>query len=239
MFAFLRRDPPPLDLSVTVCAWNRAGELRGLIENVAPFAREVVVVDGGSDDETEAMCRADPRVTYVQQAWEGHFGRIKNASFAAASGEWILHLDTDERVSPGLAERLPWLCANRRREFYRLPMRWLVELDPPRYVRSKKHEPCYVPRLFRRSDRVRYLEDEGPVHPRFPKEVRQAMKKVRTPEACIYHYCLAWLSREELVQKASSYAEREPGSEATNAAYYLWWDQPHEIRQLATEDVPA
>lgn len=238
MLPWLRRDPPPLDLSVTVCAWNRASELEGLLENVAGFAREVVVVDGGSSDGTAALCRSHPLVTYVEHPWAGHFGQIKNASFAAASGEWILHLDTDERVSPALAARLPWLCASRRRSFYRLPMRWLVELDPPRYVASDKHEPCYVPRLFRRDPAHRYLDGEGPVHPRFPKQVRRGMHKVRALDACLYHYCLAWLSREELRAKAEAYAVREPGSEATNAAYYLWWEQPHTLRELAPEALP-
>ena len=106
------RKPPPLDLSVTVVAWNRARQLEGLIANVTPFAREVVVVDGGSQDDTEELCRAHPKVVYVQRPWDGHFGRQKNASFEAASGEWILHLDTDERVGPKLAARLPLRAAS-------------------------------------------------------------------------------------------------------------------------------
>ena len=31
MISWLRREPPPLDLSVTVVAWNRARELEGLV----------------------------------------------------------------------------------------------------------------------------------------------------------------------------------------------------------------
>lgn len=226
----LRRAPPPLDLSVTVVAWNRARELEGLLENVAPFAREVVVVDGGSEDDTEAVCRRHPLVRYVARPWDGHFARMKNASFAAARGEWILHLDTDERVGPRLAEALPRLCARRPR-FYRIPMVWLVSESPPRYVRSAKHFPCPVPRLFRNAPEHRYLEDEGPVHPRFPRAVTRRMKKLRG--VYLLHYCLAWASREELEAKARRYAEVEPGSEATNEAYYLWWRGEHDVRPLA------
>ncbi|MBX3471390.1 MAG: glycosyltransferase [Planctomycetes bacterium] len=224
-----RRARPALDLSVTVVAWNRARELEGLLVNVEPFAREVVVVDGGSDDDTEGLCRQSSKVRYVARPWDGHFGRMKNASFEAATGEWILHLDTDERVGPRLVDRLPWLCAGRA-AFYRVPMLWLVSDDPPAYVRTPKHFPCPVPRLFRNRPEHRYLEGEGPVHPRFPEPVRRSMKKLKG--VYLLHHCLAWSSREALEAKARAYAAREPGSEATNAAYYLWWRQPHEVRPV-------
>ena len=224
--SWLRRPPPPLELTVTVTAWNRARELEGLLENVEGFAREIVVVDGGSDDDTEGLCRQHARVTYLQRPWDGHFAKQKNATFAAATQPWILHLDADERVGPKLAAGLPRICAGRA-DFYRVPMLWLVETDPPRYVRSKKHFPCPVPRLFRNLPAHRYREDEGPVHPRFPKDVVRRMKKLK--DVYLLHYCLAWATRDELRAKAAAYAAREPGSEATNQAYYLWWEAEHEV----------
>lgn len=222
-----RKKSPPLDLSVTVVAWNRARQLEGLFENVEQFAREIVVVDGGSEDDTEGLCRQHSKVKYVVRPWDGHFGRQKNASFEAATGTWILHLDTDERVGPRLAQRLPEICATKRTDFFRVPMLWLVEEDPPRYVRSKKHFPCPVPRLFKNLPAHRYLEDEGPVHPRFPKSLTRSMKKLKG--VYLLHYCLAWATEEELRAKATDYASREPGSNDTNRSYYLWWEGEHEV----------
>jgi glycosyltransferase involved in cell wall biosynthesis len=215
-----------LDLSVTVVAWNRARELAGLLKNVEDFAREIVVVDGGSQDDTEAVCRAHPLVRYLTRPWDGHFGRQKNASFEAARGEWILHLDTDERVGPKLAAALPKICSGKH-SFYRVPMLWLVDESPPRYVRTRKHYPCPVPRLFRNVPEHRYLEDVNPVHPSFPDPVVKTMKKLKG--VFLLHYCLAWASRDELVAKAADYAERQPGSAETNASYYLWWEGPHTV----------
>ena len=36
----------------------------------------------------------------------------------------------------------------------------------------------------------------------------------------------------ELLAKARDYAAREPGSEDTNRAYYLWWEGEHEVLPL-------
>jgi glycosyltransferase involved in cell wall biosynthesis len=223
----LVKAPPRPNITVAVIAQDRARELAGLLKNVERFACEVVVVDGGSKDDTESVARAHPLVRYVHRAWDGHFGRQKNAAIGEARGDWVLHLDTDERVGARLAERLPELCASRWRQAYRIPMYWLVSESPLRFVRTKKHYPSWCPRLFRNDERFRYVEDRSPVHVAFPKHVVRSMKKIQG--AHLLHYCLAWLSKDELRAKAERYARDEPGSEHTNRAYYLWWEQPHEV----------
>lgn len=62
---------------------------------------EIIVVDSGSSDGTEAICRADPKVRFFQHEWEG-YGRQKNIAAAFASHDWVLNLDADERVTPEL-----------------------------------------------------------------------------------------------------------------------------------------
>jgi glycosyltransferase involved in cell wall biosynthesis len=225
----------PARVSVTVVTQNEAVALRGLLANVEGFAHEIVVVDGGSKDDTEAVARAHPLVRYVTRPWDGHFGKQKNFSFAHATGDWILHLDTDERVGERLRDRLPELTASSWQDFYRIPMYWVASEDPLLYVRSRKLYPSHVPRLFRNRPEFRYQEEGHPVHVAFPKEICRRMKKIKG--AHIFHFVLAWLTREELRAKAARYAAAEPGSEATNASHYLYWEQPHEL--LPCEERPA
>jgi glycosyltransferase involved in cell wall biosynthesis len=235
IFGLGRKPRSPGRLSVTVATQDQASALRGLLRNVEGFASEVVVVDGGSRDDTEAVARAHPLVRYVHRPWDGHFGRQKNCSLAHATGDWILHLDTDERVGERLRDRLPELMAGRH-DFYRLPMYWLAsEAEPLLYVKTDKHYPSPVPRLFRNLPEFRYVEDGHPVHVTFTKAVRRRMKKVQG--AHLFHYVLAWLTREELRAKAARYASVEPGSEGTNAAYYLYWERPHELLPCAERPV--
>jgi glycosyltransferase involved in cell wall biosynthesis len=229
--------PPPsqdLTLSVAIIAQDCKDQLRGLIENVRDVASEIVVVDGGSKDGSQEMCREEgPLVNLVERPWDGHFGRQKNVALDHCKGDWILHLDCDERIGPHLKERLPKLCLQEKIDFYRLPMYWLVTEEPLQYVLTKKHFPCWVPRLMRNLPEFRYQEKD-PVHVTFPPAVKDRMAK--SYGAHLFHYCLAWLSRAELEAKAERYRQEHPGTEDTTSAYYLYWKHDHLIRNC--EEMP-
>ncbi|MGD9971725.1 MAG: glycosyltransferase family 2 protein [Desulfatirhabdiaceae bacterium] len=87
-------------LSVVVIAKNEADRIPGLIESVG-FADEVVVVDSGSDDGTQAICgRLGARVVFHE--WAGYAAQKQFATSLARYG-WILNLDADEWLSDSLA----------------------------------------------------------------------------------------------------------------------------------------
>ena len=70
----------------------------------AGWADEVLVVDTGSTDGTQALARAaGARVESIP--WEGYVV-TRNRALALATHDWVLVLDADERVSPGLAEEV-------------------------------------------------------------------------------------------------------------------------------------
>jgi len=90
-------------LSATIICKNEVEKIRGALDSVR-FCDEVVVVDSGSDDGTLEICREAADVV-IQKGWPGHIEQ-KNFALDAASGEWILPLDSDERVSPELAAEI-------------------------------------------------------------------------------------------------------------------------------------
>lgn len=88
-------------LSVTIIARDEEDRLPDALASVAFADEVVVVVDHASTDRTEETAR-DFGAKVVVRRFQG-FGDQKNAAQDAARGPWILSLDADEIVSPGLA----------------------------------------------------------------------------------------------------------------------------------------
>lgn len=87
------------NLSVVVMARDSARELGPCLDSVQG-AGEVIVADTGSVDATrEVAARHGARVEALQ--WHG-FGKTRTAAFSLADRDWILWLDSDERVTPEL-----------------------------------------------------------------------------------------------------------------------------------------
>ena len=86
-------------LSVAIITLNAASQVEACLQS-ARFADEIVVVDSGSTDGTQALAeRHGARV--IQQDWLG-FGPQKQFAVEAARHDWVLSLDADERVTPAL-----------------------------------------------------------------------------------------------------------------------------------------
>jgi glycosyltransferase involved in cell wall biosynthesis len=89
-----------LPLSLCVITRDAAAMLADCLASAA-FAGEVVVVDSGSRDDTvEIARRSGARV--IERDWPG-FGAQKAFAVAAATNDWVLCLDADERLTPELA----------------------------------------------------------------------------------------------------------------------------------------
>ncbi|MCK4261691.1 glycosyltransferase family 2 protein [bacterium] len=86
-------------LSVVVITKNEEEDIGLCLESVK-WADEIVVVDDFSQDKTVEICHQWTDKVF-QRRWEG-YAKGKNFAIEKASGQWILSLDADERVSPEL-----------------------------------------------------------------------------------------------------------------------------------------
>lgn len=90
-------------ISVCIIAFNEEQDIRACLESVR-WADEVVVVDSFSADKTAEIAR-ECGARVIQRPWPGHVEQ-KNFALEQATGDWILSIDADERVSPELAAEI-------------------------------------------------------------------------------------------------------------------------------------
>lgn len=91
-------------ISVFIIAKNEADRISRAITSVRDWVDEVIVIDSGSDDETEAVAkRLGARVVYHE--WKG-YGPQKVFGESLCRNRWILNIDADEEISPELAQEI-------------------------------------------------------------------------------------------------------------------------------------
>jgi glycosyltransferase involved in cell wall biosynthesis len=96
-------------VSVILPAYNRAQLLPRAIGSVLAQTHadfELIVVDDGSTDNTEAVVRrlADPRIRYLRRR-NGGPGAARNTGIATARGEFVAFQDSDDEWLPHKLER--------------------------------------------------------------------------------------------------------------------------------------
>ena len=97
-----------MSISVIIPCYRAAATLRRAVDSAltgAPADLEVLLVDDGSPDDTGALCdelaAANPRVRALHRA-NGGAGAARNTGLDAAHGDWVLFLDADDALLPGL-----------------------------------------------------------------------------------------------------------------------------------------
>ncbi len=97
-----------LDLSVIILTYNEEIHIRRCLENVAPIAKEIFIIDSFSTDQTLDIAREFPNVHILQNKWENNYAKQLNWGFSNAdiTTEWVLRLDADEYLLPELIEEL-------------------------------------------------------------------------------------------------------------------------------------
>jgi len=137
-------------VSVTIVTRNEAARVGACLDSVS-WADEIVVLDSGSTDGTQDLCRARGAIV-IDRPWEGYAAQ-KNLAIDQTRHAWLLSLDADERVTDGLRDRiLEVLASGGPADGYRIPRR---NFFFGKWLRHGDLWPDHQIRLFRR-DRGRF-----------------------------------------------------------------------------------
>ena len=131
-------------LSVTIVARDEAARIGDCIDRVS-WADEIIVLDSGSTDGTQDICRARG-ATVVELSWEGYAAQ-KNTAIEKARYPWVLSLDADEMVSDALGEQIrKVLQADGPADGFRIPRK---NIFFGKWLRYGGHWPDHQVRLER------------------------------------------------------------------------------------------
>jgi len=134
-----------MSISVAIAAMDEEANI-GLTLASVGWADEIVLVDSGSKDRTCEIAR-EHGARVIVEPWRGYVAQ-KQYALDLCTKDWILLLDADEEVSPGLAEEIRVAIADPKAAGgYRLPRK---NLFLGRWMRHGGFYPDPKLRLFRR-----------------------------------------------------------------------------------------
>ena len=178
-------------LSVIVICKNEADGIEDCLKSIT-WADEIIVLDSGSTDDTIEICQRYTDQIY-RTDWPG-FGVQYNRAIEKTSGDWILRVDADERVSSALRTEIEHILNDPASlKAYRMPH---LSSFCGRNMKHSGYWPDYVLRLFKKNA-GRFSED--PIHEQF-----QTTEPIGTLKEPLHH--LAYTSLEQVTEKMNRYS---------------------------------
>lgn len=198
-----------MQLSLCMIVKDEAFFIEECLAAAAPHVDEIVVVDTGSTDGTREIAErfADKVLDFL---WIDDFSAARNTSLAAATGDWILVLDADERIAPEDFSRLrEAMTSNEFNGYYLMQRNYSDEELQSNWISlaasdewSKQwtgYTENPILRLFRRSHEIFY---EGTIHEIVDGTVSSTAR--HSLDVPIHHYIDANPDRSRL-ERASRY----------------------------------
>ncbi len=135
-----------LNLSVVINTRNSALDLPDAIKSVKNIAKEIVVCDMESTDGTPEMAKK-LGAQVIRHKMVGYVEPARNFAIEKASSEWVLILDSDERLTKHLETLISSKIKENSADFYRISRKNIIF---GKWVKHSRWWPDYNIRLFRK-----------------------------------------------------------------------------------------
>ncbi|MBI3342487.1 glycosyltransferase family 2 protein [Candidatus Curtissbacteria bacterium] len=182
-----------LNISALVLAKNEEAVIEGCLKQLG-FVSEIIVLDQESTDKTVKI--AKKYADKVLKTQDGSFAKNRNTLAEVAKYDWLLYLDTDERIDENNVEEIESSIKNEQYSAYYFPRKNIVL---GKWLKHGGWWPDYVPRLFKKKDLIKWV---GTVH-----ESPQVKGNIKYLESPITH--LTARSMDLMFQKTIKWAKVE------------------------------
>lgn len=181
-------------LSAVLIVKNEQNDLSACLDNLN-WVDELVIVDAGSHDNTVEIAREFTDKVYIHADWPG-YGKQRQRAQSHATGDWVLMIDADERITPELMKSIQTAVNdNDQSKVYGLArLSWVFG----RFIRHGGWYPDYVTRLYPRS-KAAYGDEMVHEKLHFPEDMR-----VEKLKGDLLHY--TYRDMEHYLVKSAGYA---------------------------------
>jgi tetratricopeptide (TPR) repeat protein len=205
-----------LTLSLAMIVRDEEEMLPRSLAAVRAAVDEIIVVDTGSTDRTVEIAKSFG-AKVIERRWTGSFADARNASFDAATGDWVMFLDADEVLVADDAQRLREVLGRTWREaFYLVETNFTGELGDGTAV---THNAL---RVYRNRPEYRF---EGRIHEQIAHTLPEGQpERIEITDVRVEHYGYLGVVRDakdksrrniELLER-----QRDEGGEETGFLHF-------------------
>lgn len=134
-------------ISIAIATFNEEENIGPCLDTVKDWVDEIIVVDGSSQDKTREIAKKYG-AKVIKTTNRPIFHINKQMAIDEVSGEWILQLDADERVTPKLRDEILKIIKSKT-EFNGF---WIPRKNffLTRYLKKGGQYPDYTLRLYKK-----------------------------------------------------------------------------------------
>ena len=163
-------------ITLSMIVKNEEQYLRDCFESVKGVVDEIVLIDTGSTDSTlEIAKKYNAKIFHFK--WINDFAAARNFALENSSGDWILYLDADERLSQKSKQEILNLTKSKKPVAYNC---LLLNVDEHN---NRPSVMKYV-RLFPNNNTIRF---EGAIHEQIEFSISRNKIEIKESEIEIHH----------------------------------------------------
>lgn len=149
-----------IECTVGILTYNSGKTIGRCLESVKDFA-EIILIDGGSSDETIKIGQ-DYGCRVVSQSNPGqpikNFSKERNLGLKGASNYWFFYIDSDEIATPELVEDIRRITSEKEPEFLIYEVQYKLT-NPDFSVQYTSFKPRYQKRFFNKRTGAYFIKE--------------------------------------------------------------------------------